>query len=97
MRIIFSGGIFTVILATIISWLLTGESSPLNNYLLWNPGLRNFWGMLNFPSYLAGAMMEGNPHNVNLFIAWTVFLVQWFMVGIIIMIIARKILRQQIP
>jgi len=88
-------GIIFSVLATIVSWLLTNESSPFSDYLLWNPRLRNYWGMLNFPSYLAGAMAAVNPHNVNEFVAWSVFLIQWMLFGIIVTVIGGAFWRRR--
>ena len=83
------GGFLMSISASIISWLLTNELSPLSEYLLWHPQMRNFWGILNFPSYLAGAIMAGNLHNVNEVVAWTVFFLQWMLTGILLTAIGR--------
>ena len=82
------GGLVTAAAAVGVSWLLTNERSPLDEYLLWNPGIRNFWGLLNFPSYLAGSIAAGNPHNVNEPVAWTAFFLQWLLIGIFITAIA---------
>jgi len=78
------GGFLISISVALMSWLLTNELSPLNEYLLWHPQMRNFWGMLNSPSYLAGAMAAGNPHNLNEIVAWTVFFLQWMLTGILL-------------
>lgn len=94
--ILFLGGIITCFLATGISWLLTNETSPLDDYLLWHPRLRNLWGMLNFPSYLAGALAKGNSHNIDELVAWAVFLIQWTLVGIIITAIYSNSFRRRI-
>lgn len=90
-RNLFLGGFLVSLSAAIISWLLTNELSPLNEYLLWHPQMRNFWGMLNFPSYLAGAITTGNPHNINEIVAWTVFFLQWMLIGILLTAIGRMI------
>ncbi len=82
--------------AAIISWLLTSESSQLSEYLLWHPQMRNFWGMLNFPSYLAGATAADNPHNANEIVAWTVFFLQWMLIGILLTAIGRMFFRRNI-
>jgi len=89
------GGFLAAISAAIISWLLTNELSPLNEYLLWHPQMRNFWGMLNFPSYLAGAMAAGNPHNVNEIVAWSVFFFQWMLIGILLTAIGGMFFRRK--
>jgi len=93
MRYLLLGGFLLSVLATIVSWLLTNELSPLNEYLLWHTQMRNFWGMLNIPSYIIGALTAGNPHNVNIPAAYTAFFIQWMLIGIIITAILRLFMR----
>jgi hypothetical protein len=95
LRNLLLGGLLLAIMASIISWLLTNELSPLNEYLLWHPQLRNLWGLLNFPSYLVGAILTGNPHNVIGIIAWAIFFLQWMLIGILITAIGRIFLLQK--
>lgn len=90
------GGFLVSISAAFVSWLLTNELSPLNEYLIWHPQMRNFWGILNFPSYLAGALAAGNPHNVNEIVAWTMFFLQWMLTGVFLTVIGRVLFRRNI-
>lgn len=87
LRSAFFAGLATAVIALVVSWLITNESSPLDNYLLYNPELRNIWYALNFPSYFAGAATNGYAHSVNESVAWLVFLLQWFAVGFFIVAI----------
>ena len=89
------GGVVSVIIASGVSWLLTSESSPLDAYLLQNPSLRNFWGMLNFPSYLIGSLIAGNPHSVNELVANIVFFVQWVLIGVLVAAILDQIFKSR--
>jgi hypothetical protein len=65
--------------ACFLTWLLgTGTSSPLQQYLLFNPWLRNFWGSLNFP-VLAVAMILRLPDTS--LIGYLLVFLQWFVLG----------------
>lgn len=94
---LFLGGLLTAILAAGFSWLLTSEKSPLAEYLLWHPQIRNSWGLINFPSYLAGAMIAGNPHNISEPVAWMVFFLQWMITGILLIVILSSLLTKKSP
>jgi len=90
-RNLFFGSFFVAVSAIIISWLLTGESSPFAEYFLQNPSLPNFWGLINFPSYIAGSLAGNNLHSVNELVVWAVFFIQWFLIGLFFILVCNFI------
>ena len=95
MRLLFLCGIFAILLALSLSWLLTNDLSPLSDFLLWHPQMRNNWAMLNFPSYLAGTLAARNPHNTNNFVFWTFFLIQWFLTGVVLAMVSKAFFKRR--
>ncbi len=94
MRFLFSGGFLTVILAALISWLFDINSPPSSvEHSLWYSQVREQWLMLNIPSYIIGAIASGNLHGMNEPVAYTVFFIQWMLVGITITAVLRLFLR----
>ena len=69
-----------LIFACALGWFIAGESSPLYEYFLWHVGIKNFWGMLNFPSFLASVLIGG--HSGNDFVFYAAFAFQWFIIGL---------------
>lgn len=80
---------FSGIVACILSWLLmTDTSSPLREYLLYHPALRNLWGDLNFP-VLAFMSITGLP-NVDTVFYFLIF-AQWFLIVWTVLVAVRWI------
>ena len=61
-----------------VTWLVMSQASPINDYFLQNPSLRNFVGMLNFPVFIVAALFRV-PDSVNVAIVLT--FLQWFVLG----------------
>jgi len=77
-QILITGVAFGLV-ACFLTWLLmTGTSSPLQNYLLHHPWSRNLWGEMIFP-VLAVGMIFGLPQSD--FIGYPLVFIQWFIVG----------------
>lgn len=75
--------VFSVLLAlgaTLITWLLLGESSPLADYFLTHVGLRNFWVLLNAVPYIAAAIVSDDSEVLFTFLQF----IQWFVVGFVL-------------
>ena len=66
--------------AILITWLLQGESSPLADYFLWHPGLRNFWAILNAVPYIVAAILT--DESIVLFTILQ--FIQWFIIGFVL-------------
>lgn len=83
------GAIFGL-LAVFVSWLLGGESSPFYDFFLHNVGLRNVWMLLNFPAFMALVLVGARSFEVGLL---TIF-GQWFIIGFLLSLGARKLKRK---
>ena len=73
-----------LLLAFLVNWLITAESSPFANYFLWHVGLSNMWAGLNFIPAVVAAIASGNVHGGNMFVFYVGFCVQWLLVGFIL-------------
>ena len=76
--------VIVLLLAFIIDWLVTGESSPFANYFLWHVGLPNMWAGLNFIPAMIAIVVSKSPHGGNIFVFYIGFCVQWLLVGLIL-------------
>ena len=87
--------IFVGLVACFLTWLLmTDTSSPLQDYLLYNPYARNLWGQLIFPVFLV-MMIFGLPDSE--FVGYSLIFLQWFVVawaGMFIGTLAVRLSRQ---
>ena len=64
------------LVACFLTWLLmTDTSSPLQDYLLYNPYARNLWGQLIFPVFMV-MMIFGLPDSE--FVGYSLIFLQWF-------------------
>ena len=75
--------VFSVLLALgaiLMTWLLQGESSPLADYFLWHPGLRNFWAILNVVPYIIAEILT--DESIVLFTILQ--FIQWFIIGFVL-------------
>jgi hypothetical protein len=69
----------TLALASLITWIIGSESSPLYRYFLYNVGIPNAWGQVNLIPYLLSAIVGG--HSGNLLVALVAFAAQWMFIG----------------
>ena len=75
--------VVVLLLAFIVNWLITAESSPLANYFLWHVGPSNMWGGLNFFPYAAALVISSYSRWLFTFVFYVGFCVQWLLVGLI--------------
>ena len=81
MRTAFYAATFTGLVACFLTWLLMVDtSSPLQGYLLHNPGLRNVWGRLISP-VLGISLLLGLPPSD--FVAYPLVFLQWFLIALV--------------
>src|SRR5688500_15351834 len=73
-----------LLLAFILNWLITAESSPLANYFLWHVGPPNMWGGLNFFPYAFALIVSRNSPWLFMFVFYVAFCIQWLLVGLIL-------------
>ena len=87
------GGLVAVVIALVLSWLITSANSPIHEQMLYSRWgwIQDIWGSLNFPSYLIGALVAGNPHSVDASVAWSFFLAQWFAIGFLYVLIGKRL------
>jgi hypothetical protein len=52
-----------VVAAQVVSWFVFSSRSPLDDYFLWNPAIRNGWALLNLPGSYVGILVSGNLHQ----------------------------------
>ena len=78
--------------ACFLTWLLMVDtSSPLQGYLLHNPGLRNLWGRLILP-VLAISLFLGLPSSD--FVGYPLVFLQWFLITLGVGWVANTVLRR---
>jgi|SRR5687767_1015791 len=84
-RLIFhlSVSALTLLAAFAVNWLMFGETSPANDYFLWNVGLPNAWRSLNLIPGIISAIAAGNIHGGNELVFYFVFAIQWLLVGLV--------------
>ena len=70
------------LLMLVVTWLLLGDRSPLENYFLYNVILPNFLRTLLTGPYLV--MMIIGPGTLATGIAYILILIQWFIIGFIL-------------
>jgi|ERR1051325_3360068 hypothetical protein len=83
-RFHFRIAVVVVLLAFILNWLITGESSPLANYFAWHVGPPNIWGGLNFFPYAVALIASSNSRWLFSFVFYVAFCIQWLLVGLIL-------------
>lgn len=74
--------------AAVISWLVAGETSPLNEYFS-DSVLLNFWRGLHFIPFLASVAAAGG-HAANDFVFITACVVQWLVIGLILSFVVLR-------
>jgi hypothetical protein len=80
----FGTAVAVLVLAFILNWLVTAESSPLANYLLWHVGPANMWGGLNFFPYVVALIASMNSSWLFTLVFYVAFCIQWLLVGLIL-------------
>jgi uncharacterized membrane protein len=48
-----------------LSWMVSGETSPLHEYFQWHTTIPTAWAMLNLPAILLGVTVSGNVHRAS--------------------------------
>ena len=56
----------------------------MHEYFLWHVGIPNAWRGLNVVPGITSAIAAGNLHGVNVAVFHIAFVVQWFLVGLIL-------------
>ena len=80
------------LLACFLTWLLmTDTSSPMREYLLQNPTLRNFWGLMIFPVMVVSALLDLPPSDI---VMYPLVFAQWFGISYIIAIAVRSLVKR---
>lgn len=67
--------------AVLLTWVLTGESSPLADYFLFHVGLPNVWRALNAFPFIAAAVISGNLHGGPDALFIVLQFAQWFVIA----------------
>jgi hypothetical protein len=78
-HLIFSACVLFI--TTAFSWLIVGETSPLDEYFLWHVDIPNAWRMLHFIPFIASVVATGE-HSGNKFVFFAAFAIQWFIIGL---------------
>jgi hypothetical protein len=78
--------VIVVVFALVITWLVTGESSPLHEYFLWHVELPNLWALTVFFPFVFSALISGNPHSPPMAITIIALIVQWAVIGFLLSI-----------
>ncbi len=73
-------GLLSGAIATFVSWIIVSENSPLAEYFLWNPSVRNQWGILNFPIYLIIIFLNPTSY-LEPIVTFLLMLIQWTIIG----------------
>jgi hypothetical protein len=75
----FSG--IVAVAAVLLTWILTGESSPLAGYFLSNVGVPNAWRLFNAVPFIVAAVISGNPGGGPAVLFTVLQLAQWFLIA----------------
>ena len=70
--------------AVLLTWVLHGESSPLNDYFSFHVGVPNVWGVLNAFPFIAGAVISGNRGGGPVVLFTILQFMQWFVVAFVL-------------
>lgn len=76
--------------ALLVDWLLTSETSPFREYLLWHVAVRNFWTRINLGPLLLGFAMSGNIHQGSQAGYLLGLLLQWGTIGTVVSMLAVR-------
>ena|ERR1043166_2609198 len=74
--------------ATLITWLVLSENSPLDNYFLYHTTVRNLVGRLVFLPYAAVLLIR--PSFWADQISYALIFLQWLLVGFLISVIVCR-------
>ena len=72
-------GLLCGLIAVLLSWLISSETSPLYNYFLWHGTIPSIWEPMNFTVVIASAF---TGIRSTVFSAIVIFF-QWFFIGFI--------------
>jgi hypothetical protein len=75
--------------ACVVTWFLTSENSPFYDHLLINPTVRNHWGVVNFPAFIA-AMLFRLPDSDA--VGFSIIFIQWFIIGSFGCVVTRSLM-----
>jgi len=67
--------------AVLLTWILTGESSPLAGYFLFNVGVPNVWRLFNTLPFIVAALISGNPGGGPAVLFTVLQFAQWFIIA----------------
>jgi hypothetical protein len=76
--------------ALLVTWLLTGHSSPFYSYFLFHETLPNIWRALSVVPFIVATVVSGGSHSFNQPVFWITFCVQWFLIGFLVSLLIRK-------
>lgn len=88
-----------VVIAFLLHWLITAESSPFYNYFIWHVGYGNTWLKINLLPIFAGALAShsANPDSINAIGVIIALAIQWLVVGFLLSIPIAQYLRGKKP
>ena len=73
-------GIIIGLLAVLITWVVSADSSPLHHFFLYHGEIPNVWAQLNFPVLMVMIMSGGRSMELS---DGLIFM-QWFIIGLAI-------------
>jgi hypothetical protein len=75
--------LIVVVIATaqMSSWLIEGQTSPLNRFFVHHPYVRNMWAAVNLPANYLGVLIGGSVHQQSPVGTVIGITVQWAIVG----------------
>lgn len=79
-RICLLTSVLTLVGASFVMWLITADSSPLDEYFLYNVSIPNTWMTLNLIPGLVSFIVGGHGGSEAVFLL--AFAVQWLLVGL---------------
>lgn len=84
--------VLVLVVASILNWLLIGESSPLREYFLWHAAIPNLWGVLNVVPGLISIVGSGNVHAGSEPVFYVAFAIQWLLIGLLMGLVLSFVL-----
>ncbi|BCT93664.1 hypothetical protein LYSHEL_26910 [Lysobacter helvus] len=79
-----------MLVASVVQWCITAESSPARGYLLYHVALPNAWATINLLPFLAAGAMGGNIHAPPTWMYLCAFFIQWALAGVLAALVFQR-------
>src|SRR5207249_8216128 len=80
-----------VVGALLVTWLILGDSSPLNGYFTRHNEVSDTWRITAVVPFLLSAVISGNPHSPPMALFIFALIIQWSLLGYFLSIPMTKL------